>query len=156
MTNSEKISSLIRHIKLVEDNCNIISKKVMDTNPEFAIEISKRGRLHDISKFDDLEFKNLWRGEKNFDIALLHHHCHNSHHPEHYKSGIYGMSEIDIAEMVCDCTARGQEFGTDVRIWFFDPEKAPKKYGYVDDNVIISKIEYYVSLLLNKPFIFTT
>ena len=91
MTNSEKLSALIRHIKLVETNCNIISKATMDKNPEFAIAIAKRGRMHDLSKFDSLEFEHLWKGSKNFDIALLHHHCHNSHHPEHFANGIYGM-----------------------------------------------------------------
>lgn len=152
MTDTEKLSSLIRHIKLVEDNCNIISRKMMDINPSFAIALSQRGRLHDISKFDPLEFDHLWHGEKNFDVALLHHHCHNSHHPEHFRNGIWGMGELDFVEMICDCTARAQEFGTDVRIWFFDETKAPKKYGYIGDDEIYTKLEYYLNMLLNKPF----
>ena len=54
MTNSQKLSALIRHIKLVETNCNIISRMTMDKNPEFAIAIAKRGRMHDLSKFDSI------------------------------------------------------------------------------------------------------
>lgn len=152
MTNTEKLSALIRHIKLVETNCNIISRATMDKDPEFAIAIAKRGRTHDLTKFDSLEFEYLWKGSKNFEIALLHHHCHNSHHPEHYANGIYGMSDLDLAEMVADCTARGQEFGTDIRIWFFNDDKAPKKYGYLGDKEIYSKLEYFLNMLINQPF----
>lgn len=125
MTNTEKLHSIIKHIKLVENNCNIISQALMETDPKFSIAIVKRGRLHDLSKFDTLEFDHLWQDAKCFDVALLHHRCHNSHHPEHYRNGIYGMSELDIAEMVADCVARAQEFGTDARIWLLD--KAAKK-----------------------------
>ena len=152
MTNTEKLSSLIRHIKLVENKCNIISRKMIDTNPQFAIDIAKRGRIHDASKFDKIEFEHLWWGSKCFDVALLHHHCHNSHHPEHFHNGIYGMSDLDIAEMVADCTARAQEFVTDVRIWFFDEIKAPKKYGYYGDKNIYERLEFYLGMILNEPF----
>ena len=152
MTDSEKLSSLIRHVKMVENNCNIISRKTMELNPGFALDIAKRGRMHDLSKFEPLEFEHLWKGAKNFDVALLHHHCHNSHHPEHYKNGIYGMSELDIAEMVADTTARSQEFGTDIRRWLFDEDKAPKRYGYLGDKEIYATLDYYVSMVVNQTF----
>ena len=152
LTPTDRLSSLIRHIKLVEDNCNIISRKMMNIDPQFAVDIAKRGRLHDLSKFDKIEFEHLWYGQKCFDVALLHHHCHNSHHPEFYRNGIYGMSSLDICEMVCDTFSRSQEFGTDFRIWLFDEEKAPKRYGYIGDQEIYSKLEYYTNILLNKPF----
>jgi hypothetical protein len=152
MTDTQKLTSIIQHIKRVEDNCNIISRKMMDINPRFAIAIAKRGRVHDASKFDQLEFENLWEGSKCFEIAILNHHCHNSHHPEFYRNGIHGMSELDLAEMVCDCTARAQEFGKDVRIWFFSEDKAPKKYGYVGEQDIYDRLEYYINMLLNKSF----
>jgi hypothetical protein len=72
--------------------------------PEFAIAIAKRGWTHDLTKFDNLEFQNLWKGEKNFDIAI-DYHTNNQHHPEHFPNGIYGMSDLDLAEMVADSTA---------------------------------------------------
>lgn len=153
LTPDEKLSSLIRHIKLVENNCNIISRKMMDINPQFAIDIAKRGRIHDVSKFDSIEFEHLWWGSKCFDVALLHHHCHNSHHPEFYRNSIWGMSSVDIAEYSADCCARGQEFGTDARIWLLD--KAADKYGYKNDSKIMDEIEMYVNMILNKPFIFS-
>ena len=152
MTDSEKLHSIIQHIKRVEDNCNIISIKLTDSNPVFAVKLARRGRLHDASKFSQVEFDHLWKESKCFDVAIMHHHTHNSHHPEHYPNGIYGMDELDICEMVCDCTARAQEFGEDVRRWFFDEDKAPKRYGYLNDNKIYNKIEHYLNILLNKPF----
>jgi len=152
MTDTEKLTSIIQHIKRVEDNCNIISRKMMDINPRFAIAIAKRGRIHDASKFDQLEFENLWVDSRLFTISLLHHHTNNSHHPEHYRNGIHGMSELDLAEMVADCAARAQEFGKDVRIWFFSDDKAPKKYGYLGEQHIYDRLEYYVNMLLNTSF----
>lgn len=150
-TNDEKMESIIRHIKMVENNCNIISKKTMDTSPNFAILIAKRGRLHDASKFDELEFDHLWEGDELFDMALLHHRSNNSHHPEFYPNGIFGMSNVDIAEYVADCCARGQEFGTDVRDWLL--VRAAEKYGYKDEKLIMQEIEMYINMILNKPFI---
>jgi hypothetical protein len=150
MTNTEKLSTLIRHIKMVEANCNLISRYTMEKDPEFAIAIAKRGRTHDLTKFDSLEFENLWKGEKNFDIAIVHHHTHNRHHPEHFSNGIYGMDLLDLVEMICDVTARSQEFGTDVRIWLLN--KAAIKYGYMNDSEMLLKIEYYINILLNQPF----
>ena len=150
MTVKDKIGAIIKHIKRVEDNCNIVSMKLADKDPNFALEIARRGRSHDASKLSLIEFDYLWKEEKNFEVALVHHHTHNSHHPEHYVNGIYGMNDADICEMVCDCTARAQEFGTDVRIWFFD--KAAKRYGYENDQEIYQKLEYYLNILLNKPF----
>jgi len=152
MTNSEKLSALIKHIKLVENNCNAISRKTMDIDPKFALAIARRGRMHDLSKFDQLEFEHLWKGEKCFDIALLHHHCHNSHHPEFFRNGIYGMTELDLAEMVADTSARAQEFGTDIRIWLFNEDKAPKRYGYLGDTEMYNRIEHYVNMLVAEPF----
>lgn len=37
--------------------------------------------------------------------ALDHHYAANSHHPEHFKDGIRGMSLLDLVEMFCDWLA---------------------------------------------------
>lgn len=152
ISNSDKLNSILRHIKRVEDNCNLVAKKLMDVNPAFALAIAKRGRLHDSSKLDEMEFQHLWSDDKKFEVALKHHHIGNSHHPEHYQNGIYGMSDLDICEMVCDVIARSQEFGTDARDWLFDSDKAPKRFGYINDEAMYKKIDSFVDLILNKPF----
>lgn len=40
--------------------------------------------------------------------ALAHHYANNSHHPEHYKSGINDMNLLDIVEMLCDWKAASE------------------------------------------------
>jgi hypothetical protein len=153
MNNKEKLASVLAHIKRVEENCNIVANKLMDVNPEFALAISNRGRLHDSSKLTLFEFEHLWTDDKRFKEALALHHKTNSHHPEFYtEDGIYGMSDLDICEYTADCISRAQEFGTDARDWFFNPEKAPKRFGYLNDESMYSKIESFVNLILNKPF----
>ena len=39
---------------------------------------------------------------------VQHHYQHNSHHPEHYKDGVRGMSLLDLIEMLCDWKAAGE------------------------------------------------
>lgn len=153
MNNKEKLVSILSHIKRVEENCNMVANKLMDVNPEFALAIANRGRLHDSSILTSFEFQHLWTDDKRFKEALAQHHKTNSHHPEFYpEDGIYGMSDLDICEMVCDCTAISQEFGTDIRDWFFNPEKSPKRLGYSDDEKMKRKIESFLDLILSKPF----
>ena len=64
------------------------------------------------------------------------------------------MSDLDIAEMVCDCFARSQEFGTDIKKWFFGntEQDAPFKYNYSDKDLIFNKIKFYLDLLLTPGF----
>jgi Family of unknown function (DUF5662) len=42
---------------------------------------------------------------KQMGVGLEHHYKYNSHHPEHYKDGIKGMSLLDLIEMICDWKA---------------------------------------------------
>ena len=172
MTDEEKINGILRHIKKVEDNCNRLASKLEDR--KFAKELIIRGRLHDASKLQDFEFNNLNEESGLFKLALRLHHQKNSHHPEYYEyiqkrdkiiffsdpsnegkewkddKGIWIMNELDLAEMVCDCLARSQEFGSDVRDWFFNV--APNKYGYSDGDRIWLSIDKYLGLLLTPKF----
>ena len=150
MTDAEQLRSIIRHIKRVEDNCNLLARKIKDEGFEFTIALIQRGRVHDASKFDHFEFQYLRDGSAWFKEALGVHRSKNSHHPEFHRRGIQGMSNLDIAEMVCDCLARGQEFGTDTRQWFRD--EATVKYRFSMDDEIGNLITKYLDLLLPLPF----
>jgi len=156
MTNQEKILSIIRHIKKVEDNCNIIAKQYEKEGfLDLALLLIKIGREHDLSKFSKYEFENLnsEASEHKFKIALEIHRTGNKHHPEYWeKMGetIHQMPSIYIAEMVCDCVARGQEFGTDVRQWF--EKEATEKYGFKMDDEVGKEITRCLDLLLSQPF----
>lgn len=143
----KKVSDILRHMRRVEDNCERLADSLSDF--DFALQLVQRGRLHDASKLDVFEFNNLDMKSPDFYVALKRHHYHNPHHPEHHKD-IFAMSDLDVAEMVCDCLARAQEFGTDIKKWFF--EEAPSKYHYERGDRVWNLINGYLDLLLTPKF----
>jgi hypothetical protein len=107
-------------------------KRVSQLLGEFAIELIRRGNVHDNSKFEPEELVPLQHmqelvekeGQASYGsdeykrrLGILkpmldHHYKNNSHHPEHYENGIDDMSLYDIVEMFCDWKAaseRGEE-----------------------------------------------
>jgi hypothetical protein len=147
----EKINVHLRHIKMVESNMQKLAKKMLPIDREFALKLIQNSRQHDLSKFDEFEFDHLIREEGNddFDVALAHHQNNNPHHPE-YWNGIHHMPDEYIAEMVCDCLARSQEFGTDIKTWF--SRIATKRYGYTVKDPVYQRIKYYLGFLLLEKF----
>ena len=88
-------------------------------------ELAVRALVHDDSKLRDPEksifdevtpkLKMMTYGSdeykqslKDMKPALDHHYKKNSHHPEHYEKGIYGMSLLDLIEMLCDWKAASE------------------------------------------------
>lgn len=84
-----------------------------------------RGIDHDASKLEEpektgydqltIKLKDCAYGSDEYKAALeeakptiAHHYAHNSHHPEHYESGIAGMSLLDVVEMLCDWKAASE------------------------------------------------
>lgn len=49
-------------------------------------------------------------GLKILGPALAHHYAKNTHHPEHWPTGVAGMSLLDILEMLCDWKAAGERY----------------------------------------------
>jgi len=91
----------------------------------FAVELLKRGEVHDQSKLGEEEaptfavftekLKHLTYGSdeyhqcrKEMQGALEHHYAKNRHHPEHHKDGVNDMNLIDVVEMFCDWFASSQ------------------------------------------------
>jgi hypothetical protein len=81
-----------------------------------------KGRIHDQSKleapekevFDALTprlqkttygSKAYERCLKDLQVALKHHYCANTHHPEYFTDGINGMTLLDVIEMLADWAA---------------------------------------------------
>lgn len=56
-------------------------------------------------RYGSQEYKESLR---ELGVALEHHYEHNSHHPEHYKEGVAGMSLLDLVEMLCDWRAASE------------------------------------------------
>ncbi|NNH56955.1 hypothetical protein HLI01_09055 [Rhizobium laguerreae] len=99
---------------------------------EFAVEMIKRGDVHDASKFNPIEMGPLEEMQKVVDTEgqapfgseeykrrtdmlgpmIEHHRANNSHHPEFYADGVAGMDLFDVVEMFFDWKAaseRGEE-----------------------------------------------
>lgn len=97
-------------------------KRVSQLLNEAAMELIRRGNVHDNSKllepekseFDRLTpiLKTLTYGSDEYkqsltelQIALKHHYANNSHHPEHYNNGINDFDLFDLIEMFFDWKA---------------------------------------------------
>lgn len=143
---NNRLNSVLRHIKKVEDNCNLLARKLPE---ELALRLVYLGRIHDASKLEFFEFTHLHKGAPLFDVALNQHRKKNAHHPEYWPS-IHHMPDEYLAEMVCDCVARAQEFGTDAKVWF--EQEATVKYNFSMDDDCGKKITYYLNSLLSPPF----
>lgn len=88
----------------------------------FSTQLAQRAEQHDRSKLEEPEksafdqlganLRGLTYGSdeyraqlKKIKPALDHHYAANNHHPEHYESGVSGMTLIDLVEMACDWLA---------------------------------------------------
>ena len=58
-------------------------------------------RLKD-STYGSDEYKGFL---KDMGVALKHHYENNTHHPEHFESGVNGMTLLDVLEMLADWKA---------------------------------------------------
>ena len=112
--NYDSTVDTLRHIKRVNELLGLA-----------AIELIRRGNVHDNSKlespekemFDEYtpklkgstygspEYKELLNG---LGVALEHHYLNNSHHPEHYTKGINGFDLFDLLEMFLDWKAASE------------------------------------------------
>lgn len=79
------------------------------TNDEYDLVIGKP--YLDTLDYNSLEYKE---GLNKVKDAVKNHYRANSHHPEHYKNGILGMSLIDLIEMLCDWKAASNEHGSTI------------------------------------------
>ena len=100
-------------------------KRVSELMTQAASELIKRANIHDSSKLESPEkelfdeftpkLKECTYGSneyreflKELKVGLDHHYAHNSHHPEHYENGVYGMNLFDLIEMILDWKAAGE------------------------------------------------
>ena len=150
----KRVRTIIAHIERVNRNCFKVGSTIIENaeTPEdivFGRMLISNGQIHDNSKLNGIEWENLFSDDPLLMDVIKHHSSTNPHHPE-YWGKIQNMPEVYIAEMVCDCTARSTEFGTDVRHWFSNV--ATVKYNFDMDDRIGHAIDKYLNLLLEKPF----
>ncbi len=146
------LRSLLRHIKGVQDACLLLGEKLIENGEEeFGRILVCNGLSHDNSKLVGIEWESLVRNEDNglLKIAIRQHWTANPHHPE-YWGDIREMPRIYLAEMVCDCYGRSNEFGTNLREWF--KEDAVKRYGYSLKSKVYQQIKSFVDILIEPAF----
>jgi len=97
-------------------------KRVSQLLNESAIELIRRGNVHDNSKLEEPEksefdrltpiLKTLTYGSDEYkaslselQVALKHHYENNSHHPEHYPNGVNDFDLFDLVELFMDWKA---------------------------------------------------
>jgi hypothetical protein len=90
-----------------------------------ARELMRRGEMHDDSALGPVEkptlderassLRALVYGSEEYKKslaelgpALAHHYARNTHHPEHYPTGIAGMDLFDLVEMLLDWKAASE------------------------------------------------
>lgn len=100
--------------------------RVQELMAELCERLALRAELHDASKLVEPEksafdahaperSRCVYGSEKynghlaELQAALVHHYAHNSHHPEHYRDGVDGMSLLDLIEMFCDWKAASEK-----------------------------------------------
>jgi len=98
------------------------ARRVGNLMLEVISDLQNRAVNHDQTKFSEEEYslfaqetpnlRSLTYGSKEYTEALArlgpaleHHYQNNRHHPEHWESGISGMSLIDLIEMLSDWKA---------------------------------------------------
>lgn len=128
----------LRHIHAVQR----LLWKVID-------ELGARSLAHDASKLEEPERSGWdrysvemaghpygsdeWRtGKERFRWLTEWHVAHNQHHPEHFRSGIRGMSLVDLIEMLCDWCAAGQQY-PDNQGLAHSIDFNQKRFGYSDE-----------------------
>ena len=150
----ERIKLHWNHITLVRQTAETLWERLCDIGElELAKKIAYRASTHDASKFTGLEFENLHLTnfkDDNLINAVNQHRSTNDHHPEFHVNGIKDMSREQIAEMVCDWSARSKEKGTGLREWI--KEDATKRFNFTLQSKCYKDIKFFVDLLLDAPF----
>lgn len=147
-----KLSSLIRHIDHVRDNCLLLGERLLEKKISIGRNLIANGFIHDNSKFYGVEWDHLTSGTDDPDlmrVAIKHHNTTNPHHPEYWGT-IDKMPQLYLAEAVCDWLARASEFGTSLQDWI--EEGAAKRFDYELNSTVHKDIMFYTNLLCDKPF----
>lgn len=151
-----RLKSILRHIKNVQDNCIMLGEKLIDDRKyELGKMLIANGFIHDNSKFYGLEWDyisdtNISKKNKTkVALSVEQHNKTNRHHPEAW-GGIKHMPEVFIAEMVCDWKSRSEEFGSSLIDWIDDT--ATKRFQFKKGDKIYEQIMYFVNMLCQKPF----
>lgn len=155
MRDIDRINRLIRHIRGVQDNAQILGERLMSRG-EFNLgkTLIANSFLHDNSKFfgSEWDFLSVDTNDVSSDelkIGIKQHNRTNRHHPEFYDGGIHDMPKEYVAELVCDWKARSSERGTSLESWIL--EEGTKRFNFTKNDAVYNTIKNFMSLLLEPP-----
>lgn len=128
--NMDRMIFELQERALAHDQSKLVSPEV-EVFDEFTPKLA-------MSTYGSEEYKGFLAGMKP---ALDHHYAANSHHPEHWKNGIGGMSLLDLVEMICDWKAATMRHKDgDIRRSI---EINQKRFGYSDElkGILLNTVE---------------
>ena len=143
------IKDTIIHKSYILIECNIMFDWLCENGKEnLAINLAKSCSIHDDSKFTKLEYTKMLEISmdskkdamlnpsilpSNYVSSILKYHWKNNrHHPEHFKDPNL-MTELDMIEMVCDWSARSQQYKTDL-LEFVNTRLQKRFTGFNEEN----------------------
>lgn len=104
----------LKHIKRVNDlllfACQDLLRRAMDHDLS-KLKHPEKGGFDKMTpilkglKYDPTPGSDYKKSLSELGDALSHHYANNSHHPEHYETGIDGMDLMDLIEMFFDWCA---------------------------------------------------
>lgn len=155
----EKIRSITRHMRNVEDSCLILGEKLIGRGEiQLGKNLIANGFIHDASKLHGIEFEFMSPGintneetaKLKMKMAIQQHRSVNPHHVEYWNSKIENMPDVFLAELCCDLKARSEEFGSS----FIDyiEECVEKKWNINKESKTYKRILDFVGLLCEIPF----
>lgn len=153
VTDEEHIISLVRHIRNVQDAGRYLGMKLINQDEkQLGNWLIQACFTHDNSKFSGIEWRYIRSdkggNKKEFYKSLERHRKSNAHHPEFWED-VNKMSEVSIAEMVCDWYARSCEQGTDFLEWI--EKQCLEEFPINKDTH--KKIKRFAYMLLEKKLI---
>lgn len=146
----KRIESIQRHILNVQENCNILGKKLIEQGKtQLGLALIANGQIHDNSKLRGIEFDFLNEETKlsapeQFNEALIYHYSKNPHHPEHWGT-IYLMPSVYRAEMIADWKTRCSELNSSVLFYLRDV--GLKRFGIQFNDSLHKEILNYARIL---------
>lgn len=101
------INSILNHKKKVKDRMLFLAKEIIKRAEEHdnsKLKLPEINWLIEMDKEPKVEYgtPEYFEKMKRWDKFFKHHYKNNSHHPDHYVQGVYGMTIVDLVEMMCD------------------------------------------------------
>jgi Family of unknown function (DUF5662) len=128
----------LAHIQKIQTLLNavinnlIIRRNGHDASKLESPEVEWFDRYEDELRSHDYNTPGYWGVLEHLKPATDHHFAVNSHHPEHFKNGIQGMSFLDLIEMLCDWKAASQRRPNPMTM-LEALEVNQKRFGYTDE-----------------------